>query len=87
MVPYIFEVDTLNKKLLIVLGIFWLVLVPIAAAGAVAADGLYWGDCASTAVVEGDEPVVWTYPLVIFKDKPVFTEPVLFSTCGLYWGD
>ena len=80
------EVFSLNKKLLIVLGIFWLVVVPIAAAGSVAADGLYWGDCSSTVVVD-DEPVVWNNPFALVSDSPISNEPVLFSTCGLYWGD
>jgi len=75
-------VDYLNKKLLIVLGIFWLVLVPIAAAGSVAAEGLYWGD--SVEPVD-DEPVT-TEPIAT-DPLPVFKQPVRFVLCGLYWGD
>jgi len=41
----------MNKRTLIVMGLFWILLVSFVAAGSVAADGMYWGDS-----TDPDEP-------------------------------
>ncbi|RZN47419.1 hypothetical protein EF808_04535 [archaeon] len=89
----------MNKRSLLVFGLFWALLVPIVSAGAVACDGLYWGDSigepTGTADVgnghmkclspPGAEQAMNNAPIEI----PPFQgqDDIVTITSGLYWGD
>lgn len=85
----------MKVRTIMVLGLFWIFVLSLVSVSAVAADGLYWGDCVTDPTQE--VPVV-DPPFVdsVLKDKvkkdkidkidisPII-EPIVLK--GLYWGD
>ena len=77
----------MNKKTLLVLGTFW-IIVALVSASSVSADGLYWGDSVD------EQPVGPTANLTdLLFDKPAaeknpFLGDNIVTICsGMYWGD
>jgi hypothetical protein len=87
----------MNKRSLLIFGLFWALLVPIVSAGTVACDGLYWGDSVDGPTADApngyvnflDTPGAQHALQHRGENAPQFQgqDDLITITSGLYWGD